>query len=162
MWKAALAGALALATMEMSFARADGASETLVPRGPAQVGVEGRNGAAFRLASTGNASTDFAGSRIAQFKSALRLTAEQERHWPAVEAALRDMIRRHESDEMRAGGLMQRIGDRAASVMLNAGALKRLVAAAQPLIKSLDSEQKRGALHLARNMGFGEAASKFE
>lgn len=126
------------------------------------MGVEGRNGAAFRLASTGNASKDHAGSRIAQFKAALRLTVEQERHWPAVEAALRDIIRRHESDEAHAGGLMQRIGDRAASVMLSAGALKRLVAAAQPLIKSLDNDQRRGALQLARNMGFGEVASKFE
>ncbi len=160
MWKAALAGALALATIETSFALADGANEAPVPRQAAQAAAPAKTDAGNQGA--GAAASPVAASRIAQFKVALRLTSEQERHWPAVEAALRGMIRRAETEEARAGGIFQRIGNRATSAMLSAGALKRLVAAAQPLIKSLDHEQKREAIQLARAMGFGEVASRFE
>lgn len=157
MWKAALASAFALVTMGMSFALADGASETLVSREAVALAKKESGSSA---ASVGTSPA--AMSRIAQFKAALRLTPEQARHWPAVEAALRDMIRRAETEEVRVGGVLQRIGTQATSAVLTAGALKRLVAAAQPLIKSLDSEQKRDALHLARVMGFGQVASRFE
>jgi hypothetical protein len=159
MWKAALAGALALATMGSSLAWADGANETLVPRAPA---AQQSGGATFRVASTGHAAMEMADARINRFKTMLRLTVEQERHWPAVEAALRDIIRRHESEEPQSGGVLQRVSERAASAVLSAGAIKRLVAAAQPLIKSLNQEQRRDALQLARNMGFGDVAAKFE
>jgi hypothetical protein len=47
-------------------------------------------------------------------------------------------------------------------VVLNANAIRLLVAAAQPLMKSLDQEQKQHALLLARHMCFGGVAAHFE
>jgi hypothetical protein len=45
---------------------------------------------------------------------------------------------------------------------MNASSMRRLVSAAQPLVKSLDQEQKREAITLARAMGFGQLAARFE
>ena len=101
-------------------------------------------------------------SRISQFKSALHLKVEQQRHWPRVEAVLRDLARQRNVEEASAGGFVQRISDRASSVVSTAGAIKRLVSAARPLINSLDREQKQVALSLAHNMGFGSVAAHFE
>jgi len=140
MWKAALAGAL-LATIGSSLATAENQ---------------------FPAMSPVSVSNSVAESRIAQFKAALRLSAEQERHWPRVAAALRQIVQSYNSDESNSGGLVQRIGTRASNVVLNANAIRLLVAAAQPLMKSLDPEQKQYALVLARNMGFGGAAAHFE
>ena len=140
MWKAALAGVL-LATIGSSLA----AAENQFP-GLTQV----------------SASNGMAESRIAQFKAALRLSAEQERHWPRVAAALRQIVQSYNSDESNPGGLVQRIGARASNIVLNANAIRLLIAAAQPLMKSLDQEQKQHALVLARHMGFGEVAAHFE
>jgi uncharacterized protein (DUF1778 family) len=140
MWKAALAGAL-LATIGSSLALAEN-------QFPAVTQVSASNGVVE--------------SRIAHFKAALRLSAEQERHWPRVAAALRQIVQSYNSDESNSGGLVQRIGARASSVVLNANAIRLLVAAAQPLMKSLDQEQKQHALVLARHMGFGGVAAHFE
>lgn len=140
MWKAALAGAL-LATIGSSLAMAEN-------QFPAVTQVSASNGVVE--------------SRIAHFKAALRLSAEQERHWPRVAAALRQIVQSYHSDESNSAGLVQRIGTRASNVVLNANAIRLLVAAAQPLMKSLDQEQKQHALVLARNMGFGGAAAHFE
>jgi len=140
MWKAALAGAL-LATIGSSLALAEN-------QFPAVTQVSASNGVVE--------------SRIAHFKAALRLSVEQERHWPRVAAALRQIVQSYNSDESNSGGLVQRIGARASSVVLNANAIRLLVAAAQPLMKSLDQEQKQHALVLARHMGFGGVAAHFE
>ncbi|MDQ2955223.1 MAG: Spy/CpxP family protein refolding chaperone [Pseudomonadota bacterium] len=140
MWKAALAGAL-LATIGSSLAMAENQFPALT-----QV----------------SESSGMAESHIAHFKAALRLSAEQERHWPRVAAALRQIVQSYNSDELSSGGLVRRIGTRASNVLLNANAIRLLVAAAQPLMKSLDQEQKQHALVLARNMGFGGAAAHFE
>ena len=139
MWKAALAGAL-LATIGSSLARAD---------------------SQFPVTQV-SASSSMAESRIAQFKAALRLSPEQERHWPRVAAALRQIVQSYNSDESNSGGLMRRIGTSASNVVLSADALRHLVSAAQPLMKTLDSEQKQHALVLARHMGFGGVAAHFE
>jgi hypothetical protein len=40
--------------------------------------------------------------------------------------------------------------------------MRRLVTAAQPLVRTLDEDQKREALTLARSMGFGQLAARFE
>jgi uncharacterized protein (DUF1778 family) len=79
-----------------------------------------------------------------------------------VAAALRQIVQSYNSDESNSGGLVQRIGARASNVVLNANAIRLLVAAAQPLMKSLDQEQKQHALVLARHMGFGGVAGHFE
>lgn len=121
--------------------------------------AEGAAGPGYRLQSHG-----FSGeleSGIARFKSALRLTPEQERHWPRVEAALR-AISRDRDAETGERGMLTRIGSRAADIALSAVAVKRLVSAAQPLMRTLDDEQKSKAMTLARAMGFGSVAARFE
>lgn len=147
MWKAALAGALALATMGTSLAFAD------------DFGSDNYSQMQPRAQS---ADASEVNSRISQFKSALHLKVEQQRHWPRVEAVLRDLARQRNVEEASAGGFVQRISDRASSVVSTAGAIKRLVSAARPLINSLDQEQKQVALSLAHNMGFGSVAAHFE
>ena len=101
---------------------------------------------------------------ISRFKAALRLTADQHKHWPRVEAALRAMARaseRAETDEDRPG-LVRRVRNRVGEMASNAGSMSRLVAAARPLVKSLDPDQKREAMQLARSMGFASLAARFE
>ncbi len=90
---------------------------------------------------------------IGRIKNTLRLTAEQERHWPAVEAALRDVARRQvQSDD---SGLVRRISRRVVSVVLDSAAVQRLAVAARPLIASLDTQQLSAASGLASEMGLG-------
>ena len=104
-------------------------------------------------------------SGISRFKSALRLTAEQHKHWPRVEAALRAMARgseRAESDEEQRPGFVRRVRNRVGEVASNASSMGRLVAAARPLVKSLDPDQKREAVQLARSMGYASLAARFE
>jgi len=82
---------------------------------------------------------------IAQFKSVLNLTPEQEPYWRRVEAVLHDLARRQE----------------AAAVTLDAHTLRRLVSSAMPLFRRLDPEQKRDAMRLARSLGISSLASAF-
>lgn len=89
---------------------------------------------------------------IASLRSSLNLTAEQARHWPAVEAALRAVA--HSQARAEASGLVGRISSTASSV-------RRLIAVSRPLVRSLDPEQKSHALRLARSMGFASVAAAF-
>jgi hypothetical protein len=82
-------------------------------------------------------------AQIGRFKAALHLRTEQERHWPAVAAALRHM----------------RLGNRATTIAINALGLRRLVAAARPLFESMDDEQRQVALQLVQSLGFGPFAA---
>jgi hypothetical protein len=126
MWKLALVGAVAFATTVDSLApTAVRADETIFQRQHAQVGA---------LISD---------AQIDHIKAALRLTAEQERHWPAVAAELRRI----------------RLGVRAASFAADRFGLRRLVSAAKPLFYSLDDNQKRVALELVQSLGFGSFAA---
>lgn len=90
---------------------------------------------------------------VGRIKSVLKLTAEQERHWPPVEAALRDIARRQAQSEET--GLVRRISRRVVSVVLDGAAIQRLAVAARPLIASLDSQQLSAASGLAAEMGLG-------
>ena len=101
---------------------------------------------------------------IARFKAALRLKPEQQRHWPRVEAALRSMANDGDKVEVADAqpGFIRRTVNRAGELAMNASSMRRLVSAAQPLVKSLDQEQKREAITLARSMGFGQLAARFE
>ena len=91
----------------------------------------------------------FTDARIAARKAALKLTPEQEKHWPALEQALRDVGKeRAERREMRRtterrGDAIQRLRDRADRLGTRAAALRRIADAAQPLYQSLDEAQKR-------------------
>src|SRR5947209_6739429 len=73
MWKGMFAGAIALATIGTSFACADSLAKPV----------------AFRPTH----GVVLTSARIAHLKSMLKLSAEQERYWAPVEAALRSIIR---------------------------------------------------------------------
>lgn len=89
---------------------------------------------AQQLASVGGAVTE---SQIGQLKSILNLTAGQQAHWPAVAAALRQ-VRDPKYD---------------------AAGVRRVLAAARPLIRTLDDSQKRTVMQLAQSMGFASVAA---
>lgn len=151
MWKAALVGALAL-TATGSFVSAQDLASNGAPAGQRYALQSADSGAAAEV-----------DAKIAHAKATLRLTAEQERHWPRVAVALREVaVRQSNAEEASAGGFVQRMKTRAGEFVLNASSIKRLVSAAQPLIKSLDEEQKQRALTMARSMGLGSVAARFE
>jgi hypothetical protein len=90
---------------------------------------------------------------IARVKRVLKLTEEQEAYWPPVEAALRALARRQAAAEPT--GLVRRISHRVISIVLDGAAIRRLAAAARPLIATLRDDQKQVALAMAQEMGLG-------
>src|SRR6476469_9189536 len=98
-----------------------------------------------------------ADARIAAVKAGLKLTPDQEKLWPPVEAAVRDFAklridranarmnaRRNDSqDAQKPEDPVARLRDRADSMAANAAAMKRIADAADPLYKTLDDGQKR-------------------
>ncbi len=111
----------------------------------------------------------FADARIAAVKAGLRLTPDQEKLWPPVEAAVRDLakLRIDRINARRSSpppdDLMARMHQRADAMGANAAAFKRAVDAADPLYKTLDDNQKR-RLALLTHMGgrFDEWRHRFE
>lgn len=104
-------------------------------------------------------------ARVAAIKARLRLTAEQEKHWPAVEAAIRErakervarMSERRTSREAATGatepdviGRMRRGAD---AMSTRAAGLKKLADAVEPLYKTLDDSQKQRLAALLRAPG---------
>jgi hypothetical protein len=100
-------------------------------------------------------------ARIAGLKAGLKLSAEQEKHWPAVEAAIRDLAKQRADrmnefrDRMAARRDAASSGNAAApdaigrlrrgADAMNAmsASLKKLADSAEPLYSSLDDGQKR-------------------
>jgi len=97
---------------------------------------------------------------VARIKSVLKLTAAQERYWAPVEAALINISRQQARAQSEADGVVKRIGRRAVAIAFDSAAIARLAAAARPLVRVLDDEQKQAALILAREMGFGWVLAK--
>jgi len=102
----------------------------------------------------------FADARIAGLHTGLKLNADQEKLWPPVEAALRDMVklRQQRREAMRDRPKMSDDAPAALRAMADATtargeALRKLADASQPLYASLDEGQKRRAMILARPMG---------
>jgi hypothetical protein len=104
-------------------------------------------GAAGAIAAQETAAVD-----IVRIKRVLKLTKEQERYWPPVEAALHSLAKRHVEEP---GGLVHRISRRVVSIVLDGAAVSRLATAARPLIATLRDDQKQAALDLAQEMGLG-------
>jgi len=92
--------------------------------------------------------------QIAGIKSRLRLTAEQVEYWPAVEAALRDVVR----TQLHEGRLKHVHGK--ASIDVNTPEVQKLVWAAMPLLMRLREDQKHEVRKLARVMGLESVASQ--
>ena len=106
-------------------------------------------------------------ARIAGLKTGLKLTADQEKHWPAVERAIRDAAKeRFDRFTARRAASpvtdpIERLRQRADAMAGRANTLKRLADAAAPLYQSLDDGQKRRFTMLARVMGPSRAGSGF-
>jgi hypothetical protein len=95
-------------------------------------------------------------AQIASIKARLHLTPDQERMWPAVEAALRNMAYKR-TQQAAAHGAARNM--QAAAV--DPQAVDGLKSAAVPLIMSFSSEQKEEVRNLAHVMGLDQLASQF-
>jgi hypothetical protein len=142
MWKTVLAGTTALAIAGTTLAYAQ--------QGPR------RGDHAMRWHPSAQDMSAFADARIAAVHAGLKLTPEQEKNWPPVEAAMRDVAKQR-SDWFTARASADRPKDPVerlnlrADVMIQRGqAFKKLADAAGPLYKSLDEAQKHRFVALAR------------
>ena len=138
MWKTALAGMVALSVYGASLAFAQQAPRTDVPR--------------WRPSAEDVAA--IADARIAALRTGLKLSAEQEKHWPAVEAAIRDLAKQRAERmaarrDARSGDnsaprpdAIQRLRRGADAMAARSAALKKFADAAEPLYSSLDEGQK--------------------
>jgi zinc resistance-associated protein len=141
MWKTLLAGttALAIAGGTLAYAQGPGKSDRAQQWKPSAEDI-----------------TALGDARIAALHAGLKLTAEQEKNWPAVESALRDMAKqRSERFAARASAdrpndALERLTLRADMMSQRGGALKKVADAAAPLYKSLDEGQKRRFAMLAQ------------
>lgn len=133
MWKAALAGAVALATVSSISVSYQGFGVT--PAAAEEIIVtEGQ---------------------IARLRSALKLTAAQEHYWHAVAATLHNLARHQQQYQVASadGGYMARAHARVAGYAMTAVAMQRLKAAAEPLIGVLSDEQKEAGRNVLASMG---------
>ncbi len=89
-------------------------------------------------------------AQIASIKGRLRLTAEQEGYWPAVEAALRDVVKHQ----------LARRKDTPSTIDVNSPEVQRLTWAAMPLLMRMREDQKREVRTLARVIGLDAVASQ--
>jgi hypothetical protein len=108
----------------------------------------------------------FTDARIAAVKAGLKLTPDQEKLWPPVEAAVRDLAklridranarmnaqRNDSQDAQKPDDPVARLRDRADTMAVTAAAMKRIADAADPLYKTLDDGQKR-RLAMLTHMG---------
>jgi len=141
MWKTVLAGttALAIAGTSLVYAQQD-------PGG-------------LRRASNWRPSAEdisaFGDARIAAIHAGLKLNAEQEKNWPTVESALRDLAKqRSERFAARASAdrptdPVERMSLQADAMTRRGAALKKLADASGPLYKNLDEGQKQRFVMLA-------------
>ena len=114
----------------------------------------------------------FTDARIAALKAGLKLTADQEKNWPAVETALRDLAkeraarmnaraerrqegRRDSAAAQPAPDAIARMREGADRLTARATGLKKLADATEPLYKSLDDSQKHRFAMLIRMGGRG-------
>ncbi|MBR0697017.1 Spy/CpxP family protein refolding chaperone [Bradyrhizobium lablabi] len=107
----------------------------------------------------------FLDARIAAVHAGLKLTADQEKLWPPVEAAVRDFAKmridranarmaagrdRDSDDAQKPDDPVTRLRERADNMAASAAALKKIADAADPLYKTLDDNQKRRLMVLTR------------
>jgi hypothetical protein len=118
----------------------------------------------------------FADARIAAVHAGLKLTADQEKLWPPVEAAVKDFAKlridranarmaerqNDRPDDARASQTdnpVARLQQRADNMAATAAALKKIAETADPLYKTLDDGQKRRLAiltHMEGRFGGGE------
>jgi hypothetical protein len=114
----------------------------------------------------------FADARIAAVHAGLKLSADQEKLWPPVEAAVREFAKlridranarmnatQGDSSQQKPDDPVARLRERADSMATSAAALKKIADAADPLYKTLDDGQKRRLAvltHMEHRFGGGE------
>jgi len=139
MWKTARVVALALAMFgSMSFAHN---------------GFAAANAEETASTSGGVVVTD---ATIARLKAALRLSPAQEIHWRTLESTLRHLAQDQQTrvaDASGSIGFVQRVKARMKSYVLDVSAARQVAAAAQPLIATLDEDQKRDGMMMVRALG---------
>lgn len=96
-------------------------------------------------------------AQIASIRERLHLTPDQERMWPAVEAALRNIAYRR-AQEARHG---KRLHGEAEMADVDPESVQGLKSAAVPLIMSFNDEQKQEVRNLAHVMGLDQLAAQF-
>ncbi len=90
--------------------------------------------------------------QIDAIKTRLKLTAEQERSWPAVEAALRGLATRLHD--------MKKAGEAPTDLPPDSDELVKLKAAATPFFAQLNADQKRELKMLAHLIGLGKVVAQ--
>ncbi len=98
-------------------------------------------------------------AQIASIKQRLHLTEDQERMWPAVEAALRNIAYTRAREAHRRDAPVS--AAQLASADPNSVEVQGLKSAAIPLIMSFNSEQRDEVRNLAHVMGLDQLASQF-
>jgi len=142
MWKTVLAGTTALAIAGATFAYAE--------QGPDK--AERMQG--WRPSATDIAA--FADARIAALHAGLALNADQEKNWPEVQSALRDLAKQRierfaaRQNAQQPADPIERLNRHAEALEKRGAALKKLAAAVGPLYQSLDDAQKHRFVKLAR------------
>jgi zinc resistance-associated protein len=146
MWKTVLAGTTALAIAGTTLAYAQ--------QGPGK-----RDQAREHWRPSAQDIAAFGDARIAALHAGLKLNADQEKNWPAVETALRDVAKqRSERFAARASAdkpktPIERLALRADAMTERGAALKKLADASGPLYNSLDDGQKHRFMALAQLAG---------
>ncbi len=110
----------------------------------------------------------FADARIAAVHAGLKLSTDQEKLWPPVEAAVRDLVKiriDRANARMKASDEAEKNPDtpedpvaglraRAERMAVTSAALKKIADAADPLYKTLDDGQKRRLAVLTHHHGW--------
>ena len=104
----------------------------------------------------------YADARIAAVHAGLKLTAEQEKLWPPVETAVRELAKlridranarmnaSRDDSSQKPDDPVTRLRDHADNMATMAAAMKKIADAADPLYKTLDDGQKRRLSVLTR------------
>jgi hypothetical protein len=105
----------------------------------------------------------YADARIAAVHAGLKLTADQEKLWPPVEAAVKEFAKlridranarmnapQDDSSQQKPDDPVARLRDRAETMAASATAMKKIADAADPLYRTLDDGQKRRLAVLTR------------
>jgi zinc resistance-associated protein len=142
MWKTVLAGTTALAIA--------GATLAYAQPGPM------RHDRAQRWHPSAVDVAAFADAHIAALHAGLQLTPEQEKNWPALESALKDVAKQR-SDRFAARASadkpktpIERLALRAQGLTARGATLKKVADAAGPLYASLNADQQHRFVVLAR------------
>jgi hypothetical protein len=105
----------------------------------------------------------FADARIAAVHAGLKLNADQEKLWPPIESAVRELVKLRidranaranaKPDDSKPDDPVARLRERADTMAITATAMKKIADAADPLYKTLDDGQKRRLAILTHRAG---------